>query len=145
MPRDSWRTRSPKLEAKIDAELDPTHDPHGDPIPDSDLRVSEERDRSLCDVGVGERVRVSRVPDADPALLRYLSELGLVPGSVIELVSFAPFAGPVGVRTTTGEQGRGMRCLNPSRPIGLRQSKRAPASRMRRRFGLRSPMQAAPP
>jgi DtxR family Mn-dependent transcriptional regulator len=95
---------SEELEAKIDAELGyPTHDPHGDPIPDSDLRVSEERDRSLCDVGVGERVRVSRVPGADPALLRYLSQLGLVPGSVIELVSFAPFAGPVGVRTATGE------------------------------------------
>ena len=95
---------SEELEAKIDAELGyPTHDPHGDPIPDSDLHVSEERDRSLCDVGVGERVRVSRVPDADPALLRYLSELGLVPGSVIELVSFAPFAGPVAVRTATGE------------------------------------------
>jgi DtxR family transcriptional regulator, Mn-dependent transcriptional regulator len=95
---------SEELEAKIDAELGyPTHDPHGDPIPDSELRVSEGRDRTLCEVGVGERVRVSRVPDADPALLRYLSELGLVPGSEIELVSFAPFSGPVGVRTATGE------------------------------------------
>jgi DtxR family transcriptional regulator, Mn-dependent transcriptional regulator len=95
---------SEALEAKIDAELGyPTHDPHGDPIPDSELRVSESGRRTLCDCEAGERVTVSRVPDADPELLRYLSNLGLVPGSEVELVSFAPFGGPVTVRTSTGE------------------------------------------
>src|SRR3990170_5639653 len=95
---------SEELEAKIDAELGfPTLDPHGDPIPDRDLRVAEGRDRTLCDFEVGDRATVSRVPDADPELLRYLSELGLVPGSEVELVSLAPFGGPVTVRTATGE------------------------------------------
>jgi len=95
---------SEELEAKIDAELGyPTHDPHGDPIPDSELRVTQGGDRTLGDLEPGERASVSRVPDGDPELLRYLTELGLVPGSEIELVSFAPFNGPVAVRTATGD------------------------------------------
>jgi len=95
---------SEELEAKIDAELGfPTHDPHGDPIPDRELRVSTGRDRTLVDLEPGERASVSRVPDGDPELLRYLAELGLVPGSAVELVSQAPFAGPVTVRTDSGD------------------------------------------
>ena len=93
-----------ELEAKIDAELGfPTLDPHGDPIPDRDLRVTTGRDRTLVDLSPGERASVSRVPDGDPELLRYLAELGLVPGSGVELVSHAPFAGPVTVRTDRGD------------------------------------------
>jgi len=95
---------SEELEAKIDAELGfPTHDPHGDPIPDSELRVAAGRDRTLVDLEPGERASVSRVPDGDPELLRYLAELGLVPGSGVEVVSQAPFAGPVTVRTDRGD------------------------------------------
>ena len=95
---------SEKLEAKIDAELGyPTHDPHGDPIPDRELHVLEGGQKTLCDLEVGDRAIVARVPDTDPELLRYLSELGLVPGAAAELVSFAPFGGPVTVRTNSGE------------------------------------------
>jgi DtxR family Mn-dependent transcriptional regulator len=94
---------SEELEAKIDAELGfPTHDPHGDPIPDRDLRLEAARERTLADLGPGERTSVSRVPDGDPDLLRYLTELGLVPGSDVEIVSRAPFAGPVTVKTDQG-------------------------------------------
>ncbi len=95
---------SEELEAKIDVELGfPTHDPHGDPIPDRELRVAEGGRRTLCDFEVGDRAIVSRVPDVDPELLRYLSELGLVPGSEVDLVSFAPFGGPVTVQTKAGD------------------------------------------
>lgn len=95
---------SEELEAKIDAELGyPTLDPHGDPIPDRDLRVAQGRDRTLADLQPGERASVSRVPDGDPELLRYLTELGLIPGSDVELVAVAPFAGPVTVRTVNGD------------------------------------------
>ncbi len=95
---------SEELEAKIDAELGfPTHDPHGDPIPDSELRVVAGRTRTLIDLEPGERASISRVPDDDRELLRYLAELGLVPGSGVELVKLAPFAGPVTVRTETGD------------------------------------------
>ncbi len=95
---------SEELEAKIDAELGfPTHDPHGDPIPDRDLRVADGDDRTLLDFEPGTQAAVSRVPDGDPALLRYLGELGIVPGSSLELVAQAPFGGPVTVRTDQGE------------------------------------------
>ncbi|HEU0246408.1 MAG TPA: metal-dependent transcriptional regulator [Gaiellaceae bacterium] len=95
---------SEELEAKIDAELGyPTHDPHGDPIPDRELRVAHGLQRTLIDLEPGDRTTIARVPDGDPELLRYLGELGLVPGSESVLVSFAPFGGPVTVRTDTGE------------------------------------------
>jgi DtxR family transcriptional regulator, Mn-dependent transcriptional regulator len=95
---------SEELEAKIDAELGfPTHDPHGDPIPDRELRVETARDRTLLHLEPGERAVISRVPDGDPDLLHYLAGLGLMPGSHVELLSFAPFAGPVTVRTGRGD------------------------------------------
>lgn len=95
---------SEELEARIDAELGfPTHDPHGDPIPDRHLRLVDPDRRSLLDLEPGSHVSVARVPDGDAELLRYLGELGLVPGSNLELVSHAPFGGPVTVRTDRGE------------------------------------------
>jgi DtxR family Mn-dependent transcriptional regulator len=95
---------SEELEAKIDAELGfPTHDPHGDPIPDRELRVAADGDSTLLDLPPGDRASVSRVPDGNSELLRYLAELGLLPGSDVEVVSQAPFGGPVTVRTASGE------------------------------------------
>jgi DtxR family transcriptional regulator, Mn-dependent transcriptional regulator len=95
---------SEELEARIDEDLGyPTHDPHGDPIPDSELRLVHHEDRTLLELEPGARVSIARVPDDDPALLRYLGTLGLVPGSRLELVARAPFGGPVTVRTDRGE------------------------------------------
>jgi DtxR family transcriptional regulator, Mn-dependent transcriptional regulator len=87
---------SEELEARIDRELGfPTHDPHGDPIPDAHLNVPESSLRTLDELEPGERATVRRVPDRDGQLLRYLSGLGLVPGRAVELLSAAPFGGPL--------------------------------------------------
>ncbi|HUG64074.1 MAG TPA: metal-dependent transcriptional regulator [Gaiellaceae bacterium] len=96
---------SEELEAKIDEELGfPTHDPHGDPIPDRDLRVVQAGSgRTLLDLEPGSRGSIARVPDDDAELLRYLGELGLVPDANVEMVSHAPFGGPVTVRTSSGD------------------------------------------
>ena len=96
---------SEELEAKIDAELGfPTHDPHGDPIPDRELRlVPVTGDGTLLDLPPDGLAVVSRVPDGNPELLRYLAELALLPGSDVEVVSQAPFGGPVTVRTDSGD------------------------------------------
>jgi DtxR family Mn-dependent transcriptional regulator len=46
---------------------------------------------------------VRRVPDSDADLLRYLDELGLVPGELVEVAACAPFGGPITVRARGAE------------------------------------------
>jgi Fe2+ transport system protein FeoA len=41
---------------------------------------------------------VQGIPDGDGKLVRYLAELGLVPGRPVELVGVEPFGGPLTVR-----------------------------------------------
>jgi DtxR family Mn-dependent transcriptional regulator len=95
---------SESLEERIDQALGfPTHDPHGHPIPDKDLKISSVQARALLDLAPGDRATVSRVPDNDADILRYLDELALVPGEPVEVTAIAPFGGPVSVRTGTGE------------------------------------------
>ena len=94
---------SEELEARIDETLGyPTHDPHGDPIPDAALNVGDERLRPLHALEPGERSTVRRVPD-DTALLRYLLELGLLPGASVRVVQAAPFDGPITVSSEGAE------------------------------------------
>jgi DtxR family transcriptional regulator, Mn-dependent transcriptional regulator len=93
---------SEELEARIDQALGfPTHDPHGDPIPDADLNVERPKLRSLAALEPGEEAVVRRVPDGDAGLLRYLSELALVPGGRVTMGRMEPFGGPV--RVTVGD------------------------------------------
>jgi DtxR family transcriptional regulator, Mn-dependent transcriptional regulator len=90
---------SEELEARIDRSLGyPTHDPHGDPIPDADLRIDPERLRTLASLAPGDEATIARVPDEDDDLLRYLSELALVPGKKVKLRKVEPFGGPLTVR-----------------------------------------------
>jgi DtxR family Mn-dependent transcriptional regulator len=90
---------SEELEARIDRSLGyPTHDPHGDPIPDADLRIDRVRLRTLESLEPGDEATIRRVPDDDGELLRYLSELELVPGNKVKLRRAEPFGGPLTVR-----------------------------------------------
>lgn len=89
---------SEEFEDKICAVLgDPTVDPHGDPIPTKDGSVAPSSRLSLSDVKVGQTARVARVRDDDPALLRYLAELGIVPEAQVAIAERAPFDGPIHV------------------------------------------------
>jgi DtxR family Mn-dependent transcriptional regulator len=91
---------SEELEALIDASLGfPTHDPHGDPIPSAELQLDASDLRPLAQLTPGETAVVRHVPDSDRELLRYLDELGLVPGETVEVTASAPFDGPVTVRS----------------------------------------------
>jgi len=56
---------------------DPTHDPHGDPIPTAAGVLPESRHQHLDEVPEGTRVRVARVWDDSPDLLRHLDDLGI--------------------------------------------------------------------
>ena len=65
---------SPVLMQRIDANLDhPRRDPHGDPIPQADGTVVVPPAHRMDQVQPGTRVRVVRISDADPELLRELS------------------------------------------------------------------------
>jgi DtxR family Mn-dependent transcriptional regulator len=89
---------SEELEARIDEKLGfPTHDPHGHPIPDSGLKMKRHELRSLDGLAPGEEATVRRVPDGDPALLRYLAGLRLVPGRRVAMRRSEPFDGPLTV------------------------------------------------
>ena len=80
---------SEKLVDRIDRYLGhPVQDPHGDAIPtESGSMPVVPLTKSLSQVGDGQTVRVWRVSDQDPALLRYLSRHGVCPGTLLKLVS----------------------------------------------------------
>ncbi len=88
---------------------EPTTDPHGAPIPSREGTLREQSLASLADVDEGRRVRVERVGDRDPGQLRYLAELGIVPGTRVKVVSRAPFDGPITLRV-----GRSNRSIGPA-------------------------------
>jgi DtxR family transcriptional regulator, Mn-dependent transcriptional regulator len=100
---------SPELSELIARKLgNPTHDPHGDPIPSSDGEIEETPTRSLADLEPGESGTFTRVSDADPEMLRYLSERGIAPGATLQLVNREPFGGPLTVRTRRREHALGV-------------------------------------
>jgi DtxR family Mn-dependent transcriptional regulator len=74
---------------------EPDVDPHGAPIPTRDGAVDETEYRSLAEMSVGASGSVVRVADEDPAMLRYLAELAIVPGKRVTVKSRAPYDGPI--------------------------------------------------
>ncbi len=90
---------SEELEQLIAAKLgNPTLDPHGDPIPSADLELFESHTRTVDSLAPGQRGTFVRVSDADPEMLRYLSERGIQPGDPFEVLDRQPFGGPLTVR-----------------------------------------------
>jgi DtxR family Mn-dependent transcriptional regulator len=96
-------TISDNFEDRMDAVCGyPTHCPHGDPIPTKDGRLAEVNDQPLLEAPVGASGVLRRVKTDDSAKLRYLAELGLVPGAAIHIAGRAPFNGPVRLRLGAG-------------------------------------------
>jgi DtxR family Mn-dependent transcriptional regulator len=83
---------SDELEARMDSYLGyPTRDPHGDPIPTRDGLIPEDTDLLLAELSDGTLATVVRVSDRDPVQLRYLAELGLIPGAQVTILERLPF------------------------------------------------------
>jgi DtxR family Mn-dependent transcriptional regulator len=96
---------SEKLEARIAARLgQPDFDPHGDPIPSLEGTLPDSTSTSLGDLSPGAQGRIVRVSNQNTEHLRYLAELGLVPGALIEVTDVAPFEGPISLRVTEPAQ-----------------------------------------
>jgi len=107
MPWDEVHAEAHKIEHvlsieladRIDAALGyPTNDPHGAPIPARDGTIEQPKVARLADLKPGESGTVAEVGDHDPALLRYLGELGLYPQTEITVLAQAPFGGPLMIR-----------------------------------------------
>ncbi len=76
---------SDRMVDAIDARLGhPTADPHGDPIPSADGVVSPIRGVRLSEVGTASSLRVVRISDSDPGVLRLLEGRGIGVGSRID-------------------------------------------------------------
>ena len=89
---------SEQFEEKIDAILGhPTLDPHGHPIPTKDGTIEKRSLHSLWEMSGGKNVRVQRVDDRNPEVLRYLASIGIFPKVAISVVRKAPFNGPIHV------------------------------------------------
>ena len=88
---------------RMDALLNyPTEDPHGDPIPNKAGSVVTAVSEPLSIILPGQQVIVQRVSDEQPDLLRYLAELGLIPGALVKVEAVAPYGGVYTIRI--GEQ-----------------------------------------
>ncbi|MCF6277932.1 MAG: metal-dependent transcriptional regulator [Anaerolineales bacterium] len=85
---------SEAFEARIDAILGhPTHDPHGDPVPTVELIMPKEASIPLATLRPPQSATIQRVHPNDTALLRYLEEKGLIPGTKLNVRAFSPFDG----------------------------------------------------
>ena len=83
---------SEDLEGRISAALgDPVRDPHGEPIPTPDLVMPSDGSVPLGTVASGQKAIVRRVDAHDDGLLRYLDELGLIPGVTIGILTLSAF------------------------------------------------------
>lgn len=96
---------SEQFEDKIAELLDnPTHDPHGDPIPTKDGIMPSMEVEPLTDAEEGHQYIISRVKNQDPALLRYLEKIGLLPGTKLTIKERGPFKGPITLNVEETEQ-----------------------------------------
>jgi DtxR family Mn-dependent transcriptional regulator len=86
---------------------DPELDPHGSPIPTADGELPERSHPLLSEVVEGAKVIVREVNDSDGSRLRYLAELGLYPGTRLEVLDREPFGGPIRLRIGSRERSLG--------------------------------------
>lgn len=69
----------------------PLRDPHGELIPTADLKMPSDDSTPLSSLRPNQTATVQRVKAPNPELLRYLDDLGLVPGAQIEVRDYSPF------------------------------------------------------
>ena len=80
----------------------PNRDPHGTLIPAADGSLPPDHSRPLAEAEAEEPVVVARVETREPAVLSYLRERGLVPGSLLTVREARAIDGVVTVETEEG-------------------------------------------
>ena len=101
-PWDEVHEEADKLEHVISEQFEerlavalgnPMHDPHGDPIPGFDLSLPDDTEMRLSELRPSQQATIRRVRDENPALLRYLSSLGVIPGAIVAATNYSEFDG----------------------------------------------------
>jgi DtxR family transcriptional regulator, Mn-dependent transcriptional regulator len=77
----------------------PVRDPHGELIPTADLTMPVDSSSPLSALRPKQSAIIKRVIASDTALLRYLNELGLIPGAKIEIRAYSPFDHNLTIKT----------------------------------------------
>ena len=85
----------------------PEADPHGSPIPTAEGELTERKHPALADIPAGSSAIVREVSDDDEERLRYLAQLGLYPGTTVEVVHHEPFEGPIRIKIEGEEKSLG--------------------------------------
>lgn len=99
----------------------PTRCPHGEPIPDADGSLPPDTDILLSDAPEGGHYEVTRVRTRERDRLEYLTALGLLPGTQVEVIHAAPFKGPIQLKLDKeyriiGHNLAEMICARPIKP-----------------------------
>jgi DtxR family Mn-dependent transcriptional regulator len=83
---------SEDFEMRIAAVLgDPERDPHGEPIPNAELIMPMDNSIPLSSMQPEQEAALRRVDAQDGEFLRYLEELGLIPGARLKMLSVSPY------------------------------------------------------
>jgi DtxR family Mn-dependent transcriptional regulator len=83
---------SEEFESRVAKSLgNPARDPHGDLIPTIDLTMPQDVSTPLSALRPTRTVIIQRVKTDDAELLRYLEDLGLVPGAQIEIIEYSRY------------------------------------------------------
>jgi DtxR family Mn-dependent transcriptional regulator len=83
---------SEDFEMRVAAALgNPQRDPHGEPIPSVDLIMPVDESIPLSSLLPDQQGTVRRVHAQDPALLRHLEQLGLIPGARLKVLEISLF------------------------------------------------------
>lgn len=72
--------------------------PHGNPIPTKCGGIIEEESQSLSDLKEAEQGIIMKIINEESELLRYLENLGLVPGASVTILEKVPFDGPITIK-----------------------------------------------
>ena len=108
---DQVKSEAMRLEHAISAEFEkrmeilcnyPTHCPHGDPVPSEDGEILSEELISLAELRPGQAGELRRVANHSAPMLRYLTQMNLVPGYRVKVLNVEPFDGPSIVQIENG-------------------------------------------
>jgi DtxR family Mn-dependent transcriptional regulator len=80
---------------------EPATDPHGAPIPTREGTLHERSLVPLSSLDAGASARVERVSDRNAERLRYLAELGILPGATVRVLAREPFNGPIALQVAS--------------------------------------------